>query len=441
MILNRIQRDRESLPQHHQRILNDHQLRLSNQERALQQREHSIKEEEARQLKNIEQLRIQSLDEFQVKRNRIEEDLIFQRNELYTMKSNFEREKTSWNFQRAEELANIEKLRIEINQQQRNLIVEQSNFDKIKIEFEIGQRMIEPNIRAAENERSEARAIKSQADSILLAAEEHASSVLASERGLIRREQAAIELEHKNMILKEKIETDRKEIQLERKKIQLDHQKLKTEKFRLHQSSIEMSRQADELRHTCGLISILEPEERRLIHDKENNYYNEKPTTNNSERQYKLPTSGYNKISENSVDILTRNIIKSQMNESSSSTVISESFSFDEFNSNSNKSSNALVTINVEEFEDRYLRSPKLKTSSPSNNYENNYSSYLPPKPPLFSDNEHTNEWITVKSKSSLVERDYNITRNDNLRSSMDDVSQANDVLKSIANKFGVHLP
>jgi hypothetical protein len=414
---------------------------LSIQETSLQQREHSIKEEETIQLKNIDHLRIQSLDEFQVKRNRIEEDLISQRNELNSMKSNFEREKSSWNFQRSEELANIEKLRIDNNQQQRNFIAEQNNFDKIKMEFEIGQRMIEPNIRAAENERSEARVIKSQADSILLAAEEHASSVLASERGLIRREQSAIELEHRNVAFKEKIEIDRKEIQLQGRKLQLDRQKLETEKFRLHQSSVEMSRQADELRHTCGLISILEPEERNQIENKENNYdNNEKPTRNHGGRFYEIPVSSINKISENSVDILTRNIVKSQMNKSRSPIPQVLSQSFDEFNSNSSHSSNALVTINVDEFEDKYLRSPKQQ-SPPSNNYEN-YTSYLPPKPPLFSDNEPntTNEWITVKSKSSLVDRDYNITRNDNLRSSMDDVIQANDVLKSIANKFGVHL-
>ena len=130
--------------------------------------------------------------------------------------------------------------------------------DKAKALFEGQVRMMQPTISAAEKDRDDARALKEQADRVMLAAEEHASSILKAERGLLKREQACSAAEAQLQEERNKLTVDKRIYAADTAKQRMMKQALEAERFRLHQLSLELSQQANQVKRGALIISQAE---------------------------------------------------------------------------------------------------------------------------------------------------------------------------------------
>lgn len=252
--LARSERERNTLPDHHLKVLNDELARVNAREGVLLQREGSLRIEEDRRRQALDILRKETLDDLTSMRKRAEEELAALRASLVAQRQDFEREKARWQIIKTEESAAIENEKISIAQRERSVAESHTQLERKKVELEVAQRMIEPMVRDAEQQKEEARSLRLQADQIMRAADEHASSVLAAERALMKREQAVAIAQQQIQLSRHKLVSDKQSLMIEAAKTTETRQKIESERFRLHQCALEMTKQAHSLKEAFGLV-------------------------------------------------------------------------------------------------------------------------------------------------------------------------------------------
>ncbi len=262
----RLAKERENLPEFHKKLVDEQLSRIQQFEAQLLEKEGAIKAEETRKMLQNEQLRKNLMEEFLQMRKRCEEELIVQKTDIENKLLKFENEKQQWHLKYIEEQDKIDRDRAQLKQKEKLLSEEEKKLNKYKIELDMKQKNIGPTIEAAEHDRNEARSLKVKADEIYAAAEDHASSILVAERGLLKKEQNLIELQHQLDQLRNKLYEEQRGLSLEISKFNSSNQHLENERFKLHQYSMEISSQAETIRKVTNIIpnedkfmSILHP--------------------------------------------------------------------------------------------------------------------------------------------------------------------------------------
>lgn len=240
---SRIAAEKMQLPQHQQKAYDDAMARLGDQESALKDREFAIAAEETRRTASLDATKKEVMEQINAHRLRTENELSAERKELGQLKSRLEAQRAHWDVVRVQEESALEAQRADIRRKEQDLHEARAMLQQQRAELEVGQRLIEPNIRAAERDKEDARALKAQADRVLFSAEEHASAILAAERGLVRREQAVLAAEKSLESIRAKVVGDRRAMFADSAKQRAAQQALDTERFRLHQCSMELALQ------------------------------------------------------------------------------------------------------------------------------------------------------------------------------------------------------
>lgn len=251
----RVQEERMALPAHQQRVYEEQLERVARIEASLRDKEHALAAEEARRLASLEQLKKDSLDQLSRHRLRTEADLAAERAELVKQRAALDTASAQWSSTRAQEGTAMESERATLHRQERELDEGRALLQQQRAELEAAQRATEPNARAAERDRADARAIKAQADRVLFSAEEHASAILAAERGLMRREQAVVAAEKGLEVARARLTEERRTLLAEAAQQRSAQQALDTERFRLHQCSVELSSQLALVKRGIGQLT------------------------------------------------------------------------------------------------------------------------------------------------------------------------------------------
>ncbi len=250
----RLAKERENLPEFHKKLVDEQLSRIQQFEAQLLEKEGAIKAEETRKILQNEQLRKNLMDEILQMRKRFEEEIIIQKADYENKLLRFENEKQQWHMKYIEEQGNLESIRLQLNQKEKTLSENEKLLDKSRIELEMKQKNIMPTIEATEHDRNEARALKVKADEIYAAAEDHASSILVAERGLLKKEQSLIEMQHQLDQLKNKLHEEQRQLSIEISKFNNSKQCLENERFKLHQYSMEISSQAETIRKVTNIL-------------------------------------------------------------------------------------------------------------------------------------------------------------------------------------------
>ena len=239
----RFQKEREKLPEYQKQALAEQRERLVVFEAQLHEQEGALRALEARKLADIDALRNEARQELAKQRDRADISITSEKKEAEEMLSAARSERHQWELIKTEEMANLEKAKFELRQREQSLLDQRKELDANQAEFEGARRMLQPTLDAAARERDEATALKHQADRVLLAAEEHSSTILAAERGLIRREQEIAKQEHALAQERNTHAHNRKVLAAESAKVKYKRQSIETERFQLHQASLDLASQ------------------------------------------------------------------------------------------------------------------------------------------------------------------------------------------------------
>lgn len=240
----RLFKEREKLPEYQEQALQEKRELLAEKEGELREREGSLNILETNKMATLESMKKEAMSELASYRSRVEKDLSNERHEIAQMRNNLLTNTQQWEMIKAKEESALQSLKLEIGRRETQLNTERNDFNREKSEFEGAKRMLEPTIKAAEKDREDARSLKAQADRVLLAAEEHASSILAAERGLMKREQAIAAAENSLSINKQRLVQEERRFASEHARQRSVKAALDDERFRLHQCSIELASQA-----------------------------------------------------------------------------------------------------------------------------------------------------------------------------------------------------
>ena len=262
----KLAQERASLPAHQQRMYEEQLARTAQAEADLRDRAHALSSEEARRLAGLEQLKKDTMDQVNRHRLRAEADMAAERAELLKQRAALDAAAMQWDTTKSYESVAAESQRVDLQRKERDLDEARAQLLQQRTELEASQRMMEPNVRAAERDRADARAIKAQADRVLFSAEEHASAILAAERGLVRREQTVAAAEKGLETARARLTADRRALLAEGAKQRAAQQALDTERFRLHQCSVELAAQLalvkrgiNQLARSADRFSLREP--------------------------------------------------------------------------------------------------------------------------------------------------------------------------------------
>lgn len=254
----RLEEERKKLPAHQERTLKEREKRLEDLERELTDREAALRITEDLKMTQLEQHRKDTMSELSRFRSRVESDLAAERQDVAQLRSNLLSSTNQWELLKAEEQSNLESAKLDLARREGDLGERRQEMDKAKALFEGQVRMMQPTISAAEKDRDDARALKEQADRVMLAAEEHASSILKAERGLLKREQACSAAEAQLQEERNKLTVDKRIYAADTAKQRMMKQALEAERFRLHQLSLELSQQANQVKRGALIISQAE---------------------------------------------------------------------------------------------------------------------------------------------------------------------------------------
>lgn len=256
----RLEEERRKLPEHQERALKERENRLEGLERELSDREAALRITEDLKMTQLEQHRKDTMSELGRFRSRVETDLAAERQDVAQLRSNLLSSTNQWELLKAEEQSNLESAKLDLARREADLGERRQDMDKAKATFEGQVRMMQPTISAAERDRDDARALKEQADRVMLAAEEHASSILKAERGLLKREQTCSAAEAQLQEERNKLTVDKRIYAADTAKQRMMKQALEAERFRLHQLSLELSQQANQVKRGALIISQADPE-------------------------------------------------------------------------------------------------------------------------------------------------------------------------------------
>lgn len=254
----RLEEERKKLPAHQERTLKEREKRLEDLERELSDREAALRITEDLKMTQLEQHRKDTMSELSRFRSRVESDLAAERQDVAQLRSNLLSSTNQWELLKAEEQSNLESAKLDLARREGDLGERRQEMDKAKALFEGQVRMMQPTISAAEKDRDDARALKEQADRVMLAAEEHASSILKAERGLLKREQACSAAEAQLQEERNKLTVNKRIYAADTAKQRMMKQALEAERFRLHQLSLELSQQANQVKRGALIISQAE---------------------------------------------------------------------------------------------------------------------------------------------------------------------------------------
>ena len=239
----RFAKEREQLPVYQAQALKEQQERLQQLEGELNERAGALRQQESYKLAAIETMRKEAREEIMRMRSKVDADLALEKADAHALLTAARSERAQWDSVKAQEIAQLEQAKLSLTQRERELTERAVALDRQAAEFEGARRMLQPTLDAAARERREAAALKEQADRVLLAAEEHTSSVLAAERGLIRREQ---ELQKQEQAVKQAqaaFAAQRKALATEQARCKFKRQVIETDRFRLHQASMDLASQ------------------------------------------------------------------------------------------------------------------------------------------------------------------------------------------------------
>ena len=186
----RLRKERETLPEYQARALQEQQTRLSSLEGSLKEREGAMRSQEEHKMSMIDNMRKDAREEALRFSKKVQADITQEKSDLERLSLKVRAEQAAWETTRAMERAELEAMRLSLRNSEKVLADGRADLDKRMAQFDGAQRMLQPTLDAVERDRADAAALKAQADKVLLAAEEHSSSILAAERGLIRREQS-----------------------------------------------------------------------------------------------------------------------------------------------------------------------------------------------------------------------------------------------------------
>jgi hypothetical protein len=254
----RLEEERQKLPEAQEKTLKEREARLDAMEKDVADRESALKITEDLKLTQIEQHRKETMSELNRFRARVESDLAAERQEVSKMRSNLMSSSNQWELLKAEEQSNLEATKMDIVRREAELTERRQEFDKAKSTFDGQVRMMQPTLNAAERDRDDARCLKEQADRVMLAAEEHASSILKAERGLIKREQNCCGAESQLQEARNKLQVDRRMYAADTARQRMMKQALEAERFRLHQLGLELSQQAHQVKRGALVLSKIE---------------------------------------------------------------------------------------------------------------------------------------------------------------------------------------
>ena len=239
----RFSKERESLPAYQAQALKEQQDRLQMLEGMLNEREGALRQQEAYKLGAVETMRREAREESIRMRSKVDAELAMEKSEAHALLAAARSERAQWETIKAQEAAALDQMKLTHARQARDLAERATALDKQRAEFEGARRMMQPTLDAAARDRNDAATLKEQADRVLLAAEEHTSSILAAERGLVRREQELQKQEHNIKQTQASLAAQRKAFAIEQARIKFKRQTVETDRFRLHQASMDLASQ------------------------------------------------------------------------------------------------------------------------------------------------------------------------------------------------------
>jgi len=251
----RFAKERENLPAYQAQALKEQQDRLQMLEGMLNEREGALRQQEAYKLAAVENMRKESREELIRMRSKVDAELALEKSEAHALLASARSERAQWDAVKAQEAANVDQMKLGIARQARELSERAASLDKQQAEFEGARRMIQPTLDAVARDRNDAATLKEQADRVLLAAEEHTSSILAAERGLVRREQELQKQEYNIKQVQASLVAQRKALATEQARIKFKRQTVETDRFRLHQASMDLAAQVSHVNRESMQIS------------------------------------------------------------------------------------------------------------------------------------------------------------------------------------------
>lgn len=256
----RLEAERAKLPIHQERTLKEREKKLADMERDLVDRESALRVSEDAKLAAIEQQRKDLMSDMNRFRHRVESDLAAERQEVAKLRGNLISNTNQWELLKTQEQSSLESAKVDLVRREADLSERRQEYDREKANFDGQVKMVEPTVAAAHKDRDDARALKEQADRVMLAAEEHASSILKAERGLLKREQACSSAEAQLQEARNKLAVDKRLFAADTAKQRMIKQALDAERFRLHQLSLELTQQATQVKRGALIIAQADPE-------------------------------------------------------------------------------------------------------------------------------------------------------------------------------------
>ena len=239
----RFAKERETLPAYQAQALKEQQDRLQMLEGMLNEREGSLRQQEAYKLAAVETMRKEAREELIRMRSKVDAEIALEKSEAHALLASARSERAQWDQIKSQEVAALDQIKLDASRQARELAERATGLDKQQAEFEGARRMMQPTLDAVARDRNDAAALKEQADRVLLAAEEHTSSILAAERGLVRREQELQKQEHNLKQAQASLAAQRKALATEQARNKFKRQSVETDRFRLHQASMDLAAQ------------------------------------------------------------------------------------------------------------------------------------------------------------------------------------------------------
>lgn len=256
----RLEEERTKLPAHQERELKARQKKLEELELDLTDRESALRITEDMKLAQIEQQRKDMMSDMNRFRQRVESDLAAERQEVSKMRGNLISNTNQWELLKTQEQSSLESAKLDLVRREAELAERRQEYDRQKANFDGQVKMVEPTVAAAHKDRDDARALKEQADRVMLAAEEHASSILKAERGLLKREQACSAAEAQLQEVRNQLAVDKRLFAADTAKHRMVKQTLDAERFRLHQLSLELTQQAQQVKRGALIIAQADQE-------------------------------------------------------------------------------------------------------------------------------------------------------------------------------------
>lgn len=252
---NRMTKERETLPQMHQRLLDDRMTRVLALEAELKHKEGVLRADEQARVARMEQMRKEVLEEASRTRQHLTVELAEERAALARHQAILESERSQIYSQRDMEKATIEAHKLELSLRDKELERAERELQRRVGALEAEHRLVDPHIRAAEQELERAREEREIARRLKTELEFKIAAVMDADQAMVVREDAVQSHQRKIATEKSALEQIVRNVHIQSETLRRGIAECRQERQCLHKVSLELARQMSLLRKAVSAVA------------------------------------------------------------------------------------------------------------------------------------------------------------------------------------------